>query len=99
MPDGQGGVLASWSRDSGTSPPNVELKVTRVSGGSAAERSLSGSIRLIGENGTAYVMDNGTLVAMDAVAWAPRWTVSTNAEPIAAVQPTRHCLGAHGRQG
>jgi hypothetical protein len=30
-------------------------------------------------------MDNGTLVAMDAVAWAPRWTVSTNAEPIAAL--------------
>jgi hypothetical protein len=32
MPDGQGGVLASWSRDNGTAPPGVELKVTRVSG-------------------------------------------------------------------
>ena len=79
VPDGIGGVLASWNR--GTFQPDglashERIVTRRDESGALAERALqtSSSIHIVGQNGIVYVPTEEGLSAIDVRTWTPKWT-------------------------
>lgn len=77
IPDGQGGLLASWSKWELFGNPQYVM--THVSGGSATSYSSPDSVSLglvLGDNGTAFGVGETGLVAFDVNSGAVKWTYS-----------------------
>jgi hypothetical protein len=87
IPDGQGGVLASWwtSQDLGDGSPNKNVNhITHMSSGGANDfvfpfpspfqSQILPQGMVLGENGTAFATDGGTVVALDATSGSVNWS-------------------------
>jgi hypothetical protein len=83
LPDGLGGVLATWDRyQTGSCALDYHLFATRFDAdGSRADHLLSTNqaggpeIVLTGDAGTAYLSDSGaSLTAIDVSTWTPKWS-------------------------
>ncbi len=77
IPDGQGGVLVSWSQNT-TNRWVYNLHISDVTSGGVRDYATtggSGSYEMVlGDNGTAFVNGGGTVTAFDLTSMAPLWT-------------------------
>jgi hypothetical protein len=74
LPDGLGGIVATWGRYQVPSPE--EWRVTRFDGaGQRSDFDPGGapSITLMGDAGTAYLYTTAGTQAMDVTTWTPKW--------------------------
>jgi outer membrane protein assembly factor BamB len=90
MPDGLGGILATWSRYRivAGQPVDEQRSLARFDAdGVRVDRSvdLDMFIGMIGQAGTAYVSDeSGVVTAKDATTWQTKWTSAVTGLLIAA---------------
>ena len=91
VPDGIGGILATWRRATHLTDPNtafLQTSVTRrTETGSLVEMPVPEhtSIYSVGQAGTALVIGRGTFSAVDVTSWTTKWSHSSSAGwPIAA---------------
>jgi hypothetical protein len=91
VPDGIGGILATWRRATHLTDPNtlfMQTSVTRrTDTGSFVDMPVPEhtSIYSVGQAGTALVIGPGTFSAIDVTSWTTKWSHSSSAGwPIAA---------------
>jgi IPT/TIG domain/Glucodextranase, domain B/Bacterial Ig-like domain (group 2) len=85
IPDGNGGVLASWiNAQNATMMANVG-----TSGAQATFSTLGGLGGLVlGDNNTAFTTDGSTVLSFDASSLAPHWTYSSSGGSLTLVAAT-----------
>jgi hypothetical protein len=92
LPDGVGGLLASWRRPLHETSPYVffaQSYLTRIdAGGGRFDRPVDRNfwIDLIGQAGTAYVHSDDGTTALDVTSWTAKWT-ATMSGPLIAASP------------
>jgi len=93
LPDGLGGVIATWRGWTSPGGGNYHHTATRFdANGVRSDHVLSTSqnnppdVVLTGDDGTAYISSwGGPLTAVDVRTWATKWTVGNLGEPVMAL--------------
>jgi outer membrane protein assembly factor BamB len=93
LPDGLGGILATWYRRESVplgQPVPTEWTVSRFDAeGARVDHPVAPetSIRMVGDAGTAYVTGEagGEVSAVDVTSWTPKWVQPVTGEPLMAI--------------
>lgn len=102
LPDGVGGLLASWRRPLHETEPSVfftQSYVTRIdAGGGTSDTPVEPNfwIDLIGQAGTAYVHSNEGTSALDVASWTTKWTTDITELYLFAAQPDGGAAATNG---
>lgn len=93
MPDGIGGMLASWDRFEtflSNGAALVQRVVTRLDdNGNRVDSPVDNttSLNIVGQAGVAYAYAAGAWSAVDVTSWTPKWTASLGGSSPLAAQP------------
>jgi hypothetical protein len=86
IPDGKGGVLASYLKAEAT-----QITIADVGPGGVAESDFSNlaeATMVLGDRGTAFATDGQTVVAFDVSTLQPRWAYSSSGGALSFINAT-----------
>jgi hypothetical protein len=102
VPDGRGGMLPTWTHWQrhasvlGTTEDFTPM-INRVAGTVVDEHAgitthdftsdvYISPLKLVGDDGIAYLKEGSTLTAIDVVTWDTKWTLPSSASPVMALR-------------